>query len=199
MPKAETVAIQNEVNDASSAAARAGMICSGSVSGSSWVIDAARMPTAPASSDDTSVLTTAMRAGDRPPSIAADSFSAAARVASPNLVHLKMAHSAIVTTMISPVRMNRSTPIGAPSNSIPFCGRIVGSGCGVVPNAIRHAACAISSTPSEDISRASGEEVRSGRKTANSTSAPQATTNSRLSGNAAAIGSVAILPVVSDQ
>ena len=50
MPKADAVAIQNEVNDASSAAARAGMICSGSVSGSSWVIEAARMPTAPASS-----------------------------------------------------------------------------------------------------------------------------------------------------
>jgi hypothetical protein len=42
--------------------------------------------------------------------------------------------------------MNRSTPTGAPSSSIPFCGRIVGSGSGVVPNASRIAACAISST-----------------------------------------------------
>ena len=88
MPMLAAHAMPNEVNEASSAAASAGMICSGSVSGSSWVIDAARMPSAPASSAASSVLTSEIVFGDRPLSIAATSFSDAARVASPNLVHL---------------------------------------------------------------------------------------------------------------
>ena len=52
------------------------------------VIDAARMPSAPATREASSVLTSEMTFGDSPLSIAAASFSAAARVASPNLVHL---------------------------------------------------------------------------------------------------------------
>ncbi len=88
MPNAAIVAVQNEVKPAISAAASAGMICSGSVEGSSWVIAAARMPSRPASSEDSSVLARPMRTGDSPPSIAAASFSDAARVARPNLVHL---------------------------------------------------------------------------------------------------------------
>ena len=48
MPKlAAAHAMPNEVNEAISAAASAGMICSGSVLGSSWVIEAARMPSPP--------------------------------------------------------------------------------------------------------------------------------------------------------
>jgi hypothetical protein len=50
IPMLAAHAMPNEVKEASSAAARAGMICSGSVSGSSSVIEAARMPSAPASS-----------------------------------------------------------------------------------------------------------------------------------------------------
>ena len=88
MPMAAAHATPNEVNCAMSAAASAGMICSGSVSGSSEVIDAARMPSAPATREASSVLTSEMTFGDSPLSIAAASFSAAARVASPNLVHL---------------------------------------------------------------------------------------------------------------
>jgi hypothetical protein len=56
MTKAEMLAPKNEGKPAISAAASAGMICSGSVSGSSWVTAAARMPSAPASSEDSSVL-----------------------------------------------------------------------------------------------------------------------------------------------
>ena len=88
MMNAEMVAPQKDVNDAISAAARAGMICSGSVSGVSWVTAAERMPRTPASSEDSRVLARLMRTGLRPPSMAAASFSDAARVARPNLVHL---------------------------------------------------------------------------------------------------------------
>jgi hypothetical protein len=88
MPMAAAHAMPNEVNCAMSAAASAGMICSGSVCGSSWVIDAARMPSAPASREASSVFVSEMTFGDSPLSIAAASFSAAARVVSPNLVHL---------------------------------------------------------------------------------------------------------------
>ena len=87
IPRLAAHAMPNEVKEASSAAASAGMICSGSVSGSSWVIDAARMPSAPASTAATTVLISEIVFGDRPPSMAATSFSAAARVASPNRVH----------------------------------------------------------------------------------------------------------------
>ena len=80
-------AIPNEVKPASSAAASAGTICSGSVSVSSCVIDAARIPMPPAITEASSVLTIDSRLGDSPPSIATTSFSDAARVASPNRVN----------------------------------------------------------------------------------------------------------------
>ena len=77
----------NEVKRAISAAVSAGTICSGSVSESSSVIAAARMPTAPAMNEATSVLPSDSNLGDSPPSIAATSFSDAARVARPNRDH----------------------------------------------------------------------------------------------------------------
>ncbi len=80
-------AIPNEVNRASSAAASAGTIWSGSVSVSSWVIDAARIPMPPAIADASSVFTIDSALGERPPSIAATSFSEAARVRSPKRVN----------------------------------------------------------------------------------------------------------------
>ena len=79
-------AIPNEVKRASSAAASAGTIWSGSVSVSSWVIDAARMPIPPAIAEAKSVFTIDSALGESPPSIATTSFSDAARVASPNRV-----------------------------------------------------------------------------------------------------------------
>ena len=88
MPKAAAVARPKEVNRAISAAASAGMICSGSVYGSSWVTDDARMPSEPARNAAMSELLSEIVPGDTPLSIAATSFSDAARVASPNLVHL---------------------------------------------------------------------------------------------------------------
>ena len=78
-------------------------------------------------------------------------------------------------------------------------GRMPGSGWGVTPNARIIADCAMSNTPSEATSLASGAELRSGRYTANSVIAPTASTNSRLSGIASPVGNVAILPVFSAQ
>jgi hypothetical protein len=69
----------------------------------------------------------------------------------------------------------------------------------VVPKASSIADWAISSTPRLETIFDKGEELRSGRKTANSTSAPQATTNSRAIGSAAPVGRLAILPEVSAQ
>ena len=87
MPKAATVTRPKEVNLAISAAASAGMICSGSVDGSSWVTEEARMPSEPAMNAAIRELLSEIVPGETPPSIAATSFSDAARVASPNLVH----------------------------------------------------------------------------------------------------------------
>src|SRR5690242_19384018 len=56
MPMDAAQAMPNEVNEAMSAAASAGTTCSGSVCGSSWVIEAARMPSAPATRDASSAL-----------------------------------------------------------------------------------------------------------------------------------------------
>ena len=50
------------------------------------MIDAARIPTPPAISDASSVFAIDSAFGDRPPSIAATSFSEAARVARPKRV-----------------------------------------------------------------------------------------------------------------
>ena len=77
----------NDVKRAISAAVRAGTIWSGSVAESSSVIAAARMPTAPAMNEATRVLPSESRRGESPESIAATSFSDAARVASPNRDH----------------------------------------------------------------------------------------------------------------
>ena len=75
------------MNRASSAAASAGTIWSGSVSVSSWVIDAARIPMPPAIADASSVFAIDSAFGERPPSIATTSFSEAARVARPKRVN----------------------------------------------------------------------------------------------------------------
>ena len=163
MPKLAPTAMPNEVNEAMSAAASAGMICSGSVLGSSWVIEAARMPSPPAIRAASSVLTSEMMFGDRPLSIAAASFSDTALVASPNRVHLYSAASAAAATITIPVRMNRLIGTTAPKICTTLVGRMPGSGCGVTPKARIIADCAMSSTPSVETSLASGEELRSGR------------------------------------
>src|SRR5205823_5807927 len=106
---------------------------------------AARMPSAPASRDASSVLVSEMMFGDRPLSIAATSFSAAARVASPNRVHLYSAASPAAATITRPVRMNRLTGTTAPKMCTTPAGRMPGSGCGVTPKARIIADCAMSS------------------------------------------------------
>ena len=84
-------------------------------------------------------------------------------MASPNRVHLYSAASPAAATITMPVRMNRLTGITAPKMCTTSGGRMPGSGCGVTPNARIIADCAMSSTPSEETSFASGEALRSGR------------------------------------
>ena len=199
MPKLAVTAMPNEVNEAISAAASAGMICSGSVLGSSEVSEAARMPSAPATRDAIRVLVIEMTLGDSPPSIAAASFSDTARVASPNLVHLYTAASTAAVTITRPARMNRSIGTTAPSKCTVVVGRIPAAGCGVTPNASSIDACAMSSTPSEETSLASGEELRNGRYTANSVTAPTTRMNTRASTTATPVGKAASLPPFSAQ
>jgi hypothetical protein len=87
IPSPTRQAIQNDVKRANSAAVSAGTTWSGSELGSSWTIEAASTPSAPARSVPSSVLASASRSGESPISIAPTSFSEAARVASPNLVN----------------------------------------------------------------------------------------------------------------
>ena len=95
--------------------------------------------------------------------------------------------------------MNRFRGTTAPSMWTVVCGRMLAAGCGVMPNAISMAACAMSRTPREATSLASGAELRSGRYTAYSVSAPTARTNSRASGTASPMGRLASLPLFSAQ
>ena len=83
IPSPTKQAIQKDVKRAKSAAASAGTTMSGSACGSSWVIEAARTPSPPATYVPSSVLASASRFGESPISIAPISFSEAARVASP--------------------------------------------------------------------------------------------------------------------
>ena len=88
MPKAAAAATPKELKLAISTAASAGTTWSGSVSGSSSVTEEAKIPSPPAMNAAISALMREIVAGDRPPSIAPVSFSAAAQVARPNRVHL---------------------------------------------------------------------------------------------------------------
>ena len=103
--------------------------------------------------------------------------------------------------MTIPVRMNRSTGMTAPRTWTVLWGRIVGSGSGVLPKASSTIAWAMSSTPSEDTSLASGEALRSGRKAISSTSTPNRRTMTRLhtSAGAVPIWTPATCPVFSAQ
>ncbi len=72
----------------------------------------------------------------------------------------------IPTTAPLSTRLDSGT---APSsNRTTRIGMMVGWGCCEVPNASSIVACAVSRTPSEATSFASGAAVRSGRKTASS-------------------------------
>ena len=89
-------AIQNDVKRANSAAVRAGTTWSGSDVESSWVIEAARTPSPPATTVASTVFASASWFGERPSSIAPTSFSEAARVASPKRLSRNRSESASV-------------------------------------------------------------------------------------------------------
>ena len=74
-----------------------------------------------------------------------------------------------------PARMKRSTGTVVPNTVTTSLGRIDGCGFCVVPNARSMDACAISSTPSDETSLASGEALRSGRNAMSSIATPMST------------------------
>jgi hypothetical protein len=121
-------------------------------------------------------------------------------VASPNLVHRYIAHSAAATTITSAARMNLSTGMTTvPVSRTTFCGSIWRDGFWVVPKASSIDAWAMSSTASEETSLASGAAVRSGRNASSSISTPTSSTKIRLMVSADAVSSDANSPLVSDQ
>ena len=71
-----------------------------------------------------------------------------------------------------PARMKRSTGTVVPKTVTTSLGRIGGCGFWVVPNASSIDAWAMSSTPSEETSFASGAALRSGRNAMSSIAAP---------------------------
>ena len=183
-----SAAIQNEVKFANSAAVRAGTTWSGSAVESSWVIDAASTPRAPATMVAATVLMRASWFGASPISIAPTSFSEAARVASPNLLNLKKRERASVAKRMIAGRIKRSTGTIAPSSLTVLVGSTVGCGWVPIPKASDTAACATSSTPSDAASLASGEAVRNGRKAANSIRTPIPIIARKVMKSATAVG-----------
>ena len=116
MPKPAKVAIVIELSPASSAAASAGTICSGSVLESSSVIAAATIPTIPAISAAISALVRASFVGESPRSMPETSFSEVARVATPKRDHLYAAAITAAATITMPLRMKRSIGTTPPSS-----------------------------------------------------------------------------------
>ena len=108
---------------------------SGSAVESSWVIDAASTPRAPATIVASDVLASASWFGASPISMAPTSFSEAARVARPNRLNLKRSESASVAQRTIAGRIRRSTGTIAPSSLTVFVGSTVGCGLVPIPNA----------------------------------------------------------------
>ena len=181
-------AIQKDVKRANSAAVRAGTTWSGSDVESSWVIEAARTPSPPATTVASTVFASASWFGERPRSIAPISFSEAARVARPKRLSRNRSDSASVTVRTIAGRMSRSIGTSEPKSSIVSRGSTGGCGLLEIPNASATPACATSSTPSEAASFASAEAVRSGRNATSSITTPSATRNRNVMIRAAAVG-----------
>ena len=174
-PKPARQAIPSDVNPANSAAANAGTTKSTSVLESACARGAATMPMAPASADASTVLAIDSWFGERPASMPYTSFSAAARVARPNRVHRyrPVRTSAMSSTM--PAIQNLFAGIDAPKTSTMLFGKTLGICFDAEPNHSSTVAWRISRIPSEATSLASGDDVRSGRKTSNSLSTPTRT------------------------
>ena len=200
IPSPAAHAMPNDVKFASSAAASAGTMTSGSTCASSWVSDAAMTPTPPATRLASSVFTIERRFGERPASMPLTSFSEAARVARPKRVKRYRAQSTIADAMTMPAMMNRLDGIGTSKTVIVPSLKMVGADLLPVPNSRSIPACAVSSTPSEATSLASGDAVRSGRNATSSMSAPNAIVMSsvRISAGTSAMP-LPISPVFSAQ
>ena len=130
------------------------------------------MPIAPANADATTVLAIDSWFGDRPASMPYTSFSAAARVASPNRVQRYKAVSAsAISTTIAAIQ-NLFAGIDVPKTLTKLVGKTLGICFDGEPNHSRIVAWRVNRIPSEATSLASGDDVRSGRKTSSSLTTP---------------------------
>ena len=148
------------------------------------------MPIAPANADASTVLAIDSWFGDRPASMPNTSFSAAARVARPNRVHRYKAVSAnAMSTTIAAIQ-NRFAGIDVPNTSTMLVGKMLGICFAGEPNHSSTVAWRINRIPSEATSLASGDDVRSGRKTSNSLSTPTRTDTTIVTAIAGAVANV---------
>src|SRR5512141_3091019 len=165
MPNPARQAIGIDVNAANNAAASAGTMNSTRVRESACASGAAMMPIAPANAEAATVLTSESSFGDRPASMPYTSFSAAARVAKPKRVQRYKAVSAsAISTTIAAIQ-NLFAWIDVPETLTKLVGKMLGICFDREPNHSRIVACKVNKSPSEDTSLASGDDVRSGRKT----------------------------------
>ena len=148
------------------------------------------MPIAPANADASTVLAIDSWFGDRPASMPYTSFSAAARVARPNRVqrYKAVSASAISTTMAA--IQNLFAGIDVPNTSTMLVGKTLGICFDGEPNHSSTVAWRINRIPSEATSLASGDDVRSGRKTSSSLSTPTRTDTTIVTTTAGVVASV---------
>ena len=126
------------------------------------------MPIAPANADASTVLAIESWFGDRPASMPYTSFSAAARVARPNRVQRYNAANASARSTTTPAIQNLFAGIDVPNTSTMLVGKTLGICFAGEPNHSSIVAWRVNRTPSEATSLASGDDVRSGRKTSSS-------------------------------
>jgi hypothetical protein len=136
------------------------------------------------------MLITASRLGDRPASIADTSFSDAARVDSPNSVHLYSAASAAATRITTTARMKRSFGTTRPKKVNTSVVSTAGADFDSSPKTGMTPASSTRRSPSDAASFATGEVLRSGRKIASSMITPNTAMQTSVSTNAGTVDSV---------
>ena len=183
-------AVPIDVKRANSAAANAGATNNVRVVESACTSGAAMIPMTPTIAAAMTVLDMESWFGDRPASIPNTSFSEAARVASPKRVHRYRATSTSAITTTMPVIQNRFTGIGTPNTSIVLVVRMLGTCFAAGPNHNSTVACRVSRMPSDAMSLASGDVVRSGRNTSSSLNTPTPTATATVATTAGAVSRV---------
>jgi hypothetical protein len=122
--------------------------------------------------------------------MAKTSFSAAARVARPKRVQRKSAASASAISTTTPAIQNRFAGIDASNTRMMLVGKTFGICFDAEPNHSSTVAWRMRRIPSDATSFASGDDVRSGRKTSSSLSTPTRIAASNVRAIAGAVANV---------